>query len=231
MVSGLAVTFVEAPDEVRKTLEIPGDHFAVCKRNDGKGSGKGSGKGKGKNIPIVGNAAGRGLSGGDPKEWLMLNGQPSPPGKLPEGFTRGGIAAFVISCLMGILGVLVVGWYGFSEPLTGTETRATPDSNPDSASAARHTERKLVGDGGGVSGLFDGAGSAAGSAPRKEPDAGVSSVIRVRRGTEAVESEALSFGSEEEAVNAVGSTNRKEGGKREGNGVNRDGDGDGITRA
>lgn len=191
IISGLVVTFVEAPSVLQQTLEIPEDHYAACKS-------------KNRVIPTEGNAAGRGDSnGGDPKQWLVLDGEPKPPGELHSGFTGGGIAALVMSCLAGILGVAVVAWYGFSEPVSAEPINSPAGAAGESGSSsgsgsesgvypdADSAEKSVENSGGG---LFDGAGA------MKTPI----SVVKIKRGTEAVESEALSFGSEEEAVNAVG---------------------------
>ncbi|KAK1778467.1 Cupredoxin [Copromyces sp. CBS 386.78] len=186
MISGLAVTFVEAPSILQRTLQAPEDHLSACKR-----------RGKGNDIPVEGNAAGRGQSSdADPKEWLVLDGQPSPPGELHSGFSRrGGVVALAISCLTGLLGVVMVGWYGFSEP------------------AAVENEKKESGEDGSESGVYSeksksvGGNNGAEAAPasgKKKLDVAASGrlTVMIRRGTEAVESEAVSFGSEEEAVNA-----------------------------
>ncbi|CCC13667.1 unnamed protein product [Sordaria macrospora k-hell] len=211
MISGLAVTFVEAPEVLQQSLQIPEDHFSACKRQDGKGSGNGNGK----DISVVGNAAGRGDPEGDPKEWLVLDGQPSPPGELHSRFTRGGVVALAISCLTGVLGVAVVGWYGFSEPVTNPKAEAAAEEG--FLSGAQYSDkRKSVGDGDALHvGLFDGGADAAAPPPGKKPDAAAAAsglsiaVTVIRRGTEAVESEAVSFGSEEAAVNAVGERREK----------------------
>ncbi|KAH7025110.1 ferroxidase [Microdochium trichocladiopsis] len=94
VVSGLMATFVEAPLELQKTISIPQDHYAACSAD---------------NIPVKGNAAGNVV------DLFNLNGQPSPPPPLPEGFTTRGIVALVFSTLCGILGVLVVIWYGLAD--------------------------------------------------------------------------------------------------------------------
>lgn len=186
MISGLAVTFIEAPEVLDKTLEIPEDHFAACQF--------------GKNpVPLQGNAAGRGRKDGEVRGWLVLDGQPSPPGQLPSGFTRGGVVALVMSCVTGILGVGVVGWYGFSEPV---ETKAVSEKGSDGRKSLVKTRQ--IGDDGGV-GLFDGAVAA----PGRTPDVGPDLLTVIRRGTEAVDSEAVSFGSEAAAVDAVGTSMSK----------------------
>jgi len=93
VVSGLAATFVEAPLELQKTLEIPQEHLDTCASQG---------------IPTAGNAVGNTVN------LLNLDGQPSPPGPLPAGFTTKGIVALVFSCLSGIMGVAVLVWYGLA---------------------------------------------------------------------------------------------------------------------
>lgn len=62
--SGLIATFVEAPLELQKTIDLPKDHLSACAAA---------------NIPTVGNAAGNNES------LLDLSGQNSPPPRLPDG--------------------------------------------------------------------------------------------------------------------------------------------------
>ncbi len=64
MQSGLIATFVEAPLEMQKTLVVPKEHLEVCERAG---------------VPTVGNAAGNSV------DWLDLDGERAPPGRLPEG--------------------------------------------------------------------------------------------------------------------------------------------------
>lgn len=58
------LTFVEAPLELQKTIEIPEDHLDACAVG---------------NIPTAGNAA------ANTNDLLDLTGQPSPPDPLPTG--------------------------------------------------------------------------------------------------------------------------------------------------
>lgn len=95
VVSGLLATMIEAPLDIQKSLTIPSDHLAACAAAG---------------IPTKGNAA------ANEKDFLDLTGQNAPPGDLPAGFTTRGIIAFVFSTITGILGVLVVAWYGLSSP-------------------------------------------------------------------------------------------------------------------
>ncbi|WYZ37375.1 hypothetical protein EsH8_II_000881 [Colletotrichum jinshuiense] len=96
--SGLIATFVEAPQDLQKTLSIPKNHMDVCAAA---------------NVPTAGNAA------ANTKNFLDLSGENTPPGTLPDGFTARGIVALVFSCVTGILGVLVVGWYGLAKTEDG----------------------------------------------------------------------------------------------------------------
>ena len=47
-----------------------------------------------------------------------------------SSFTTGGIIAFLISCLMGVLGVTVVGWYGITKPDEDQEPPQSPTLAP-----------------------------------------------------------------------------------------------------
>ncbi|KXJ86606.1 ferroxidase [Microdochium bolleyi] len=94
VISGLVATFIEAPLELQKTITIPPDHLAACAADK---------------IPVAGNAAGNTV------DLFDLSGQPTPPAPLPEGFTTRGIVALVFSCICGILGVIVVIWYGLAD--------------------------------------------------------------------------------------------------------------------
>ncbi|KAK1985209.1 multicopper oxidase [Colletotrichum cereale] len=96
--SGLLATFVEAPLDLQKTLSIPQNHLDVCAAA---------------NVPTAGNAAGNTV------DLMDLRGQNTPPARLPDGFTARGIVALVFSCVTGILGVLVVGWYGLAKTENG----------------------------------------------------------------------------------------------------------------
>lgn len=64
IVSGLLATFVEAPLELQKTLELPASHLANCKAAG---------------LPFEGNAA------GNRDDFLDLTGQNAPPRPLPDG--------------------------------------------------------------------------------------------------------------------------------------------------
>lgn len=111
VVSGLMATFVEAPLELQETIELPEDHLNVCRVG---------------NVPVAGNAA------GNTANLLDLAGEPRPPKPLPAGFTPRGIVALVFSCICGILGVIVVAWYGYvdvpDKPDDGSEDKVAAGS-------------------------------------------------------------------------------------------------------
>lgn len=114
--SGLIMTFVEAPEQLRSNLSatnlVPQNHFDSCSANSPA-------------MPFVGNAAGHGAASTEQQvlgvravsedEWLNMEGENVQAGRLPSGFTPRGIVALVFSCVAGILGCLVIVWYGLGE--------------------------------------------------------------------------------------------------------------------
>lgn len=93
--SGLIATMVEAPLDLQRDLTVPQNHYDACAAASPA-------------MPTAGNAA------GNTANLLDLSGEPSPPARLPDGFTARGIVALVFSCISGVLGVAVVAWYGLS---------------------------------------------------------------------------------------------------------------------
>lgn len=90
IVSGLVATLVEAPLELQaQNITIPQDHLEACKLSG---------------IPTSGNAVGNTV------DYLDLSGERLPPGRIPGGFTTGGIVAIVVTCVTGAVGVAVVVW-------------------------------------------------------------------------------------------------------------------------
>ena len=87
--SGLMATMVEAPLELQKTLQIPEDHYQMCRDE---------------NDLTAGNAAGNTV------DLLDLSGQNVPPDPLPAGFTARGIVALVFSVISAFLGMAAVAW-------------------------------------------------------------------------------------------------------------------------
>ncbi|RPB06213.1 hypothetical protein L873DRAFT_1660239 [Choiromyces venosus 120613-1] len=84
---------VEAPLEMQKSMKIPEDHIKQCKDAG---------------LPTEGNAAGN-------TDFLDLRGENRSPRRLPSGFTTRGIIALVFSSISGILGLVVIAWYGMAE--------------------------------------------------------------------------------------------------------------------
>ncbi|KAH8677280.1 Cupredoxin, partial [Xylariales sp. PMI_506] len=91
--SGLIATMIEAPLDLQKELTIPADHYATCNAAG---------------IPVAGNAA------ANVADFLDLSGENTPPAPLPDGFTARGKVALAFSCLVGLIGVGVVAWYGLA---------------------------------------------------------------------------------------------------------------------
>lgn len=114
--SGLIMTFVEAPEQLRANLSashvVPQDHFDACNALSPP-------------MPTAGNAAGHGALSTEQQvlgvrdtsedEWLNFEGENVQAGELPSGFTPRGIVALVFSCIAGILGCVVIAWYGLGE--------------------------------------------------------------------------------------------------------------------
>ncbi|KAF7558345.1 hypothetical protein G7046_g5811 [Stylonectria norvegica] len=136
VMSGLIATFVEDPLELQKTLSIPEDHLKACSAA---------------NMPTKGNAA------ANTEDYLDLTGQNEPPKVLSPGFEPRGIVALVFSCVAGILGVIVVGWYGMAKPVEEVpsnvrETIANADL--DSSVHDNNSQGEFVSSGGvGTSGV------------------------------------------------------------------------------
>ncbi|KAL7781260.1 Cupredoxin [Trichoderma afarasin] len=136
--SGLLATFVEAPLEIQKQFTIPDDHLAVC---DAAGT------------PSKGNAAANTV------DFLDLTGENRAAKTIPGGFTPRGIVALVFSCLTGVLGVIVVAWYGLSTPLELVPlevTRIVENSEVTETSAAANGDESRA----GVSSSNDASGGA-----------------------------------------------------------------------
>jgi iron transport multicopper oxidase len=102
MDSGLAITLVEAPLDLQQNLQIPSNHYDVCRAAD---------------VPTEGNAA------GNTEDYLDLTGQNHSVAPLPSGFTAKGIVALVFSCLAAFLGMAVISWYGI-QPVGAATQRA-----------------------------------------------------------------------------------------------------------
>ena len=90
---GLALTLIEAPEQIQERLSIPENHYDVC---DTAG------------MKYEGNAA------GNTKDYLDLTGQNKQVDWLPAGFTAKGIVAMVFSCVSAFLGMAFITVYGMS---------------------------------------------------------------------------------------------------------------------
>ncbi|KAH7139894.1 Cupredoxin [Dactylonectria estremocensis] len=120
IVSGLIATFVEAPLELQDIISLPSNHLEVCQAD---------------NASTEGNAA------GNKEDYLDLTGENHPPPTLPPGFTPRGIVALVFSCICGVLGVAVIGWYGMSAPVEETSLQGgviSDESSSDSPVDQQH---------------------------------------------------------------------------------------------
>lgn len=102
MASGLAVTLIEAPLDIQKTLTIPQNHYDVCTNAS---------------WPTQGNAA------GNTQDVFDLTGQTHSTPPLPSGFTAKGIVALVFSCIAAFIGMAVISWYGI-QPVGSATQRA-----------------------------------------------------------------------------------------------------------
>ena len=94
--SGLIASMVSAPLELQKQSTIPADHYAACAAAQPA-------------IPTAGNAA------ANTEDLLDVTGANVSPAPLPAGFQPRGIVALVFSCVAGILGLVVIAWYGSGE--------------------------------------------------------------------------------------------------------------------
>ncbi|KAG0242652.1 hypothetical protein BGW41_003755 [Actinomortierella wolfii] len=86
--AGLALTFIEAPEEIPSKIHVDPSHYDSCKALG---------------IPYSGNAAG--------KEGLDLEGANLGPNPLPGTFTGKGIVALVFTIISALLGLGTVIWY------------------------------------------------------------------------------------------------------------------------
>jgi iron transport multicopper oxidase len=98
--SGLAATFITAPDIAQQRMTIPQVFEDLCEAGGTSG---------------VGNAAG--------KMGLDLSGAPSGVTLIPDGFTamgKGAMAACIISALIGMAAII---WYSLNDPQRGLRER------------------------------------------------------------------------------------------------------------
>lgn len=90
---GLAMVFVEAPEQIQERITVPDDHWQACEASG---------------MQYKGNAA------GNTADLLDLTGQNKQVAWLPAGFTAKGIVALVFSCVSAFLGMAVISVYGAS---------------------------------------------------------------------------------------------------------------------
>jgi iron transport multicopper oxidase len=91
---GLGLLMIEAPTQIQERLNIPQNHYDVCKAAG---------------VPTAGNAA------ANTEDFLDLSGQNRQQNWLPEGFTARGIVALVFSCVSAFLGIAFLVVYGLSD--------------------------------------------------------------------------------------------------------------------
>lgn len=130
LASGLAMTFIEAPEILATRVSVPDDHYAVCAAAS---------------IPTVGNAA------ANSKDYTDLSGQNKQPGTIPNGFTPRGEAAMAFSCLSAILGVISLVVYGMADlkhrPVADVPLAVvaeTPDKTSGSATVGNGSEEVVT---------------------------------------------------------------------------------------
>jgi iron transport multicopper oxidase len=113
---GLALTLIEAPEQIQERLSIPEGHYDVC---DAAG------------MKYEGNAA------GNTEDYLDLIGQNKQVDWLPAGFTAKGIVAMVFSCVSAFLGMAFITFYGLSgirQTKKQTEAQTAAASSSDETS-------------------------------------------------------------------------------------------------
>ncbi|KAF4997387.1 hypothetical protein FDECE_12095 [Fusarium decemcellulare] len=99
--SGLAMLLIEAPDELQKKVNIPQQHYDICKAAG---------------VPFKGNAAGNTV------DLFDLKGQNAQPGWIPGGFTARGIVALVFCVICAVIGIASIAIYG----LAGVKVQKKP---------------------------------------------------------------------------------------------------------
>lgn len=96
LTQGLAAVFIEDPLALQEQESLSGNYKEVCSAAE---------------IPNRGNAAGHS------DDWFNMDGLPRQPKPLPSGFTAKGYFAFIVSALVGILGIYTISDYGLSETI------------------------------------------------------------------------------------------------------------------
>ncbi|KAG7891755.1 hypothetical protein KL936_001698 [Ogataea polymorpha] len=109
LTQGLALTLVEDPLGIQANETLTDNWKQICENV---------------NVAYTGNAA------GNDKDYFDLTGQNVQPKDLPAGFTARGIVALVFSCISGVLGCVVIFWYGMAD-IPDMEKRVLADLNID----------------------------------------------------------------------------------------------------
>ncbi|OWB74272.1 hypothetical protein B5S31_g4059 [[Candida] boidinii] len=94
LLQGLAITIIEDPINIKARQTVSDNWKSVC---DNSGTS------------YIGNAA------NNSDDLLDLKGMNVQPDHLPTSFTARGIVALVFSCLSGLLGCIMIGFYGMSD--------------------------------------------------------------------------------------------------------------------
>ncbi len=94
MASGLAMTFIEAPEVLATQVKVPPENFAACSAAA---------------VPSSGNAA------ANVANFLDLSGQNAQPDDIPDGWTPRGEVAMAFSVLSAVLGVISIVIYGMAD--------------------------------------------------------------------------------------------------------------------
>ncbi|KAH3669045.1 hypothetical protein OGAPHI_001641 [Ogataea philodendri] len=113
LIQGLAMVFIEDPLGIQANETLTDNWKQVCENV---------------NMSYVGNAA------GNDKDFFDLTGQNVQEKALPAGFTARGIVALVFSAVSGVVGIIVIGWYGMSD-IPNLEKRVLAGLNPDERAA------------------------------------------------------------------------------------------------
>ncbi|KAG7748309.1 hypothetical protein KL912_002214 [Ogataea haglerorum] len=109
LIQGLALTLIEDPLGIQANETLTENWKQVCQNV---------------NMSYTGNAA------GNDNDFFDLTGQNVQVKDLPAGFTARGIVALVFSCVSGVLGCIVIFWYGMAD-IPDIEKRVLADLNLD----------------------------------------------------------------------------------------------------
>ncbi|QLL31818.1 hypothetical protein HG536_0B06860 [Torulaspora globosa] len=97
LTQGLGAVFIEDPLSLQESETLSDNYKQLCSAAE---------------IPNRGNAAGH------TDDWYNMEGLPRQPRPLPSGFTAKGYFAFIVSTLVGLLGIYTISDYGLSETIS-----------------------------------------------------------------------------------------------------------------